>query len=247
MEFVEIWRVRRTLLWHAGIVAVIALIVLALPHAGTVRVNGSSGLAAPIGVLASIAAFLAAIFASSIGTSLNRESATRDLSWTKPISRTALAVRFVLVDVAGVVVAFLIAIAALAGISAYMGFAPYVDAAAPVQLVLGAGVAVMWYGLLQLLTCAFGSGARALAGILWPIAFAVGALSQLPGAIGAVMRALDVLNPLHYMSSASIEGGTGRAAVVPQVLPADERALLTWFFGLVFCAIAVCIWPRKEA
>lgn len=254
MEYVEFWRVRRSLLWHAGIVAAIVAVVLMLPQIGTVHVVGpggstkfAPGAGAPLGVLAAVAAVFAAIYASSVGTSLNRENGTRDLSWTKPLSRTVLALRYVLIDLAGVLVAFGIALAAEAVITTYMHFPPFFDAQAPVQIALGTGVGAMWYGLLQVSTCVAPPSARSLAGILWPVAFVVAGLAHLSGSIGAIMRALDVLNPLNYMSSTSVDGSTGSATVLQGPLPADERALIVWCFAFAFCALAIGLWPRKEA
>lgn len=254
MEYVEFWRVRRSLLWHAGILAVIVVVIVSLPQVGTVHVTGPSGSTsfapgqgAPLSVIAAMAAFFAAIYASSVGTSLNRENGMRDLSWTKPLTRTALALRYIILDLAGVVIAFAIALVALCSIAAYMHFPAYLDGPAPVQIALGIGVGAMWYGLLQVLTCVAPPGARSLAGILWPIAIAVGALSQLAGSFGAIMRVLDVANPLHYLSTTSIGGGTHSATAAQAGLPSDERLLIVWCFTLAFCALAVILWPRKEA
>jgi hypothetical protein len=249
MEQVELWRVQRSLLWHAGIVAAIVVLIMALPQVGTVHVAGPSGTSyfAPgtgvaLSVIASFAAFFAAIYASSVGTSLNRENVTRDLSWTKPLARSVLAARYVLIDLVGVVIAFAIALVAIGIIATYMHFPPYVDAQAPVELALGAGIGAMWYGLLQVLTCAAPPGARSLAGVLWPVALVCGALSAVPGSIGAIMRAIDVLNPLSYMGGGVVQHGTREIG-----MPADERALIVWGFALAFCALAIFLWPRKEA
>ena len=253
MEYVEFLRVRRSLLWHAGILAVIVLAVIALGHDTSVHINGSTGstqlgagLRLPVGVLATIGGFFAAIYASSLGTSLNRESLTRDLSWTKPLSRTLLAVRFLLLDVAGIVIAFAIAIAGALAVILHLQMVPVVDAATPVQLVLGAGVGVMWYGLLQVLTCAFPPGARALAGILWPIALVLEGLGDLQGNFGAIVRGLNVINPLAYLNDMT-GSHTDAAETMIRQIPLEVRTLTVWFCALVFCAIAVALWPRKEA
>lgn len=254
MEYVEFWRVRRALLWGSGGMAIIVLIILTLPQVGTVHVVGpggstnfASGIGAPVDALAGIAAFFAAIYASSVGTSLNRENATRDLSWTKPLPRSVLALRYILIDLCGIVIAFAVALAACLIVATYAHFPPFFDAQSPMQIALGVGVGAMWYGLLQVLTCVAPPGARSLAGILWPVALLVTGLSHIPGSIGAIMRALDVLNPLHYMSSTSVSGATGTATVLAGALPAGERAAIVWCFTLAFCALAVVLWPRKEA
>jgi hypothetical protein len=239
MEYVELLRVQRSLIWHAGILAVLVIGIIALGGHSAIHIAGTTGtttiapgVAVPISVLATIAAFFAAIYASSVGTSLNRESSTRDISWTKPLSRTLLALRFVLIDAAAVVVAFLIALAGVIAVLMYMHVTPVADAQTPEELLLGAGVGVMWYGLLQLMTCGFGPGARAMAGILWPVALLLEALGQLQGSIGAMIRAIDVVNPLAYLTNI----GKG---------PADQA--LVWFFAAAFCALAIAIWPRREA
>jgi hypothetical protein len=248
MEYVEFLRIRRSLVWHIGILAVLALGVMALAgHETSVNVNGTtqlmSGMHVPLGILAAIAGFFAAIFASSAGTSFNRESLRREISWTKPLSRTALAIRFVLIDVAGIGVAYAVALAAISAVLMRMQITPFLDETAPLQLALGFGVGAMWYALIQLLTCMLSPSARAISGILWPVAFAVSALTQVPGITGALFRVLDVINPLAYLSNTA--AGAHSAPVLN--LPLELRALTVWGFSILFCAIAVAIWPRKEA
>jgi hypothetical protein len=254
MELVELLRVRRSLLWHAGILFVLVLAIIALGPTMTINVNGSggstqiaSGMTVPLHLIATIAAFFAAIYASAVGTSLNRESATRDLSWTKPLSRTALAVRFVLIDLMGVVAGFVCALAAVVVVLAHANVAISADAQTPGQLILGAGVGGMWYGLLQVLTCGFPPAARAMAGILWPIALVLEGLKQLNGSFGAAVRTIDVANPLFYIGNMG-EAANGTVATALQTGPSVEIGALTvWFFTLVFCAAAIAIWPRREA
>jgi hypothetical protein len=242
MEYVELLRVRRSLIWNAGILAVVVIGILALGGDSTIHVNGgttriAAGASLPLGVIATIGAFLAAIYASSIGTSLNRESTTRDISWTKPVSRTVLAIRFVAIDLAGVLIAFAVAIILICLALAYLHVSVAADTDAPGQLVLGCGIGAMWYGLLQVLTCGFGSGARAMAGILWPISLVCQGLAELGGGVGQTMRAIDVLNPIGYLDAIAKPAAGGPEMAAP----------LVWFFALAFCALAIVIWPRREA
>jgi hypothetical protein len=253
MEYVELLRVRRSLIWHTGILVLLVFGIMALGGNSAIHISGttgtttiSPGVAVPISVLATIAAFFAAIYASSVGTSLNRESNTRDISWTKPISRTQLALRFVLIDLTGVVIAFALALAAIIAVLLYMHVTPVADAKAPSQLLLGAGVGVMWYALLELITCGFGPAARAMAGILWPVALALEGLGELHGNIGAVIRALDLFNPLAYLNNMASGAPDWAESVIGQI-PFDTRGLMVWLLAAVFCALAVAIWPRREA
>jgi hypothetical protein len=246
MEYVEFLRIRTSLAWHVGIAAVIALLIVMLSgHYTTVNVNGSTqpmpGTPVPFDTLATVAAFFGAIFASSAGTSLNRENATRDISWTKPLSRTVLAVRIIAIDLAGIVIAYVAALAAIVAVLMSLHGVPFFDAGAATQLVLGLGVGTMWYALIQAVSCTLPPGARALGGLTWPVAFAVGWFTHIPGAIGAFARIVNVINPLSYMSNTS-----GSPTDVSVATAADVQAATVWCFTVLFCVIAVVIWPRKE-
>jgi len=247
MEYVEILRMRRSLIRHVGILAAIGSIVLAFggQHA-SVDINGTSqlmsGMHVPLGALASIAAFYAAIFASSAGTSLNRENETRELSWTKPLSRSSLAVRFIAIDLVGVAIAYAAAIGVIAAVMTHMNIAPFIGDRAVPQLALGLGVGVMWYALIQVVTCMLPPGGRALSGVMWPVVFATGLFAQVPGVLGAIARALNVINPLSYLNLTS-----GAHGLLALGMPVEERALIVWGFTLLFCAISVAVWPKAEA
>jgi hypothetical protein len=250
MIYVEYLRVRNALVWHVGILGAVALVVLATSHSTSVIVDGRpavvAGVAVPVGGLAPIAMFFAAIFASSIGASLNRENTTRDISWTKPVSRTMLALQYVLVDLAGVAIAFAFAMAVIVAVAARIGAVPIVDATLVPQIALGFGCAAMWYALIQALTFWFGPGARAVAGILWPVALVALGVAHVPGVYGAVARLVDVINPLAYLGGFTVDG-SGAHDTSLWTMPLEARALAVWVLTAAFCAIAVTFWRRKEA
>jgi len=138
---------------------------------------------------------------------------------------------------------------AVAAVLVRMHFVPAIDPQFGPFMALGVGVGLMWYALLQMITCTFGPGARSLGGILWPIAFVALGVADVPGPLGIAARALDVINPLAYMegfSSTSAHTTTLHTNSLWQ-FPVEERALIVWFFTVLFCAIAIAIWPRKEA
>ena len=250
MIYVEYLRVRSALIWHAGVIGALLLLILSTNHNAAVTVDGhpavTSGLPIALGLLVPIAMFFGAIYASSVGSSLNRENGTRDISWTKPVSRTVLALQFVLVDLAGVAIAFTIAMLAVIAVVVRIGAVPLFDASFVPQLALGLGIAAMWYALIQVLTFWFGSGARAVGGILWPVALLALGIAHAPGVYGVFARALDVVNPLGYMSGFSVNSSGGHGESL-WTLPVEERALIVWLFTAAFCAIAIALWPRKEA
>jgi hypothetical protein len=104
----------------------------------------------------------------------------------------------------------------------------------------------MWYALIQVLTFWFPPGARAGGGILWPVAFVMLGLSKVPGPTGAIARMIDIINPLAYMSGVTFDSNGAHQNAVWD-LPVDERTLIVWAFAVVFCAIVIALWPRKEA
>jgi hypothetical protein len=249
MIYVEYLRVRTSLAWHAGILVVLTLVILATNHSTSVIVNGhpavTAGAPISLALLVPIAAFFGAIYASSLGTSLNRENVTRDISWTKPVSRTMLALQYVLVDLAGIVIAFAIAMLAVLAVIVRIGVVPVIDGPLVPQLALGLGIAAMWYALVQVLTFWFGPGARAVGGILWPVALLSLAMAGIPGAYGALARAVNLINPIAYLTTFSANGDGGNAYTF--WTPVDTRTLVVWFFTVLFCAIAITFWRRKEA
>lgn len=252
MEYVEFLRVRNLLKWYGLVLGVSLIGGLAFGHETTINVVGSAGtshlspgFAVPLAALVPVAMFLAAIFGSSAGTSLSREFLLRDIAWTKPLSRTLLAARYVLVDLAAMTVLFAATLAVVVAVLQRIDIPTTLTSDLGPQLLLGLGVGFMWYALLQLLTCRLPPAGMSLAGILWPVAlFALG-LSDSPGWFGALDRALDVVNPLAYMSGVSFTGGDARNLAVWQ-LPADERAAIVWGFAVLFSAMAIALWQRRE-
>jgi hypothetical protein len=253
MELVEFLRIRKSLLWHVGILAALVLLTFVLGQTGDVKVESDgttsrigSGMTLPLSALASIAMFYGAIFASSAGTSLNRENATRELSWTKPLSRTIIALRYVLIDAAAVVLVFALTLLAIAVVLAYHHVTPAIDPGIGTAFALGLGVSLMWYALVQALTFALPPGGRAIGGIMWPVALLCAGLAQVGGPTGVIARAIDVINPLAYMSGVTFASNGAHTNTVFQG-PMELRAVMVWAFSIAFCAIAVALWPRQEA
>jgi len=250
MVYVEFLRVRRTLTWHVGILAAITLLILYFGHDTMVNVNGHSelvsGMTVPLGQLSVVAMFFATIYASSLGSSLNRENQVRDISWTKPIPRGLLAAQYIVTDVAAIALLFALTMLAVIVAILRLQFVPVFDATLVPQLALGLGVAVMWYALIQLITFWFPPGARSAGGILWPVAFVAIALAKAPGPLGIAARALDVINPIAYLDGV-ISTSTGVHQESLWQWPVEDRALIVWLFAALFCAIVIALWPKKEA
>jgi hypothetical protein len=253
MEYVEFLRVRRSLTWHLGILGLLTLAVLVFGHHTSITIDDgesasrvAAGMSVPLMALAPIAMFFAAIYASTAGTSLNREFMVRDLAWTKPIARNALALRYIAVDLAAVALVYALSLLAILAALTKFGVATVADAQSFEYLVFGLGVSVMWYGLVQVTTCLLPPRGLALAGILWPVALVDVGLCRVDGTTGLVAHAVAIFNPLAYMSGVTFDGHGATEKSIWQ-LPADERALAVWFFAALFCAVAIAVWPRREA
>lgn len=250
MAYVEYLRVRRLFGWYILILAALVLLALYFGQISTVEVQGSTkrlaGMAVPLGALVPIGMFFAAIFSSSVGSSLNRENQTRDLSWTKPLSRSLIALQFLVIDIAAVLLLFACAMLGVVLVLMRMQMVPVLGPDFVWYVILGAGVALMWYGLVQALTAWSPPGARSIPGLLWPVCLLLLALAHAPGSIGAISRAIDVVNPLSYMSGVQFSA-QGAAQEVVSTLPLELRVPVVCLFALLFCAIAVYVWPRREA
>jgi hypothetical protein len=248
MAYVEFLRARRSLTWIVGILVALTLLILYFGNTSGIHVDGQSpvfpGMPVPLGKLAVIAMFFGAIYASSAGTSLNQENLTRDLSWTKPIPRTVLALQIVLIDVAAIAIVYVLALFAVIAVLLRMQMVPVFDPSFVPEAALGLGVSVMWYALIQVLTFGFAPGARAIAGILWPVAFVALGLAHVPGPLGTIARTIDIFNPLSYASGMSQESGRQSSIAA---IPLEARLICTWMFSVIFCAIAIAFWPKKEA
>jgi hypothetical protein len=253
MEYAEFLRVRRSLAWYAGILAALALAALALGHQLKIDVQNGDGstlynsrMALPLGALAPIGMFYAAIYGSSAGGSLNREYWLHDIAWTKPIARTVLALRYVLIDLAALTVLYALTIVATIAIAARFGIPMFADASLVAELVLGLCVAAMWYGLVQVLTFWLPRSSLSIGGILWPVALLMIALRNVPGPAGMLAHAIDVINPLAYQDGVTIDASGAHADAVWQA-PAPILASETALFAVLFCGIAIAFWPRREA
>jgi hypothetical protein len=156
-----------------------------------------------------------------------------------------IAARFIAIDLVTVALVYALTFGAVIVVLASLHVPTLMDDSFPALLVLGLGGSFMWYGLVQALTFWLPSGGRAIGGIMWPVLLALAGLAHIDGPVGKLATALDVINPLAYMSGINrTTSGTG--ASVFQA-PAEIRLAAVWFFAAVFCAIVIVLWPKKAA
>jgi hypothetical protein len=204
----------------------------------------------PLGILFGVSSLVAILFATIVGTSLNKENCLGGFAFTKPISRERLALTYFAVDAGGMIAAFLmqliISFVALA-IVGILGRV-FVDSTAPYILVLGLGVAVMWYGMLQAITSGLRFGGGMFIGIGWGVCFfllALHGVTALGPAFHALITGLNFLNPLAYFTSFGITGENVTTTSL-NVISDPFRVIIPWTIGIVGCAIAIFSWKRVE-
>ncbi|MGP6158028.1 MAG: hypothetical protein ACLPYS_11100 [Vulcanimicrobiaceae bacterium] len=281
MAYLEFLRVRTRLLWFGGILLAVIAVALVSAHSGHLHVQAgpsnvnvlgdddlsaagahagrgarhAAGLAGgiPVDPLLLLAGFMALIFASIVGPSLNREWDTLDFSWTQPISRVKLALVYMSVDAAGIACAFLFAFCCTLVPFAANGWLSLVAVQSDTVTValVALGSAFMWYALLQAASSWYAGRAAGVAqGVSWAAFTLLLSLGKTPDfgpLFHDVVLALNFLNPLAYVDSFTVL----QSAVVTEnvILPLslDMRLLAVWSIGLTACAIAVAGWKRLEA
>ena len=248
MEYVEIQRARRVLFWYAVVLlGCFALAVIAIysshPHVSG-GPNGHENLSSFLGA----AVFGALIVATFLATGLNAEHATTAIIWTRPRSRESIAWRYIAVDLAAIVAAYVILLALIVGGMALFGVLSFVrfDAAKSLTvLLLCMGVAAMWYGLISVAAARVaGHGAR-FASLSWAVFLILGGLAAapLPDLLHYLIVALNYLNPLSWL------GHIGSSSHSNNVIPFDApvRAAGAWAIAIVAIVASVKLWATREA
>jgi hypothetical protein len=194
------------------------------------------------------ATFIATI---TIGSSLNRANEGRDLLWTLPFSRVAIASRYVALDIAFILAAFIETVV-------IFGIVPVVKWHLPgsanayytwLALFTAIGANLMWYAWLQLATAGTTLKGGMIAGLFWAalvLARVPLYVRWIPGLHNAAM-VLNVMNPLSYLVMGKFQAvGFGRHIALFPNEP-SLRAVLPWLFTALALPLAVSIWRRAEA
>lgn len=273
MAYVEFLRVRRALVIFAIAIASIELVNLLVHQFGSVVTtktgahvgieigSGEAGmtpvrdivahLTIPLELVFGIAGYAAAFFATIFASSLNKENGYAHFAFTKPISRTRLALEHIGIDAIGILGAFFIVCAAIFVSFAVDGYLAHIDVnvRAFEVAVLLLGVGFMWYGILQAVTASYRGKGGAFVGWSWLVfGVLIGVRDQpfLGPIFGPIVRMLDFFNPFSYAPTISDDH---RGAATVSTLtggPLEAQIALAWGIAIVACAIAVVAWKRVE-
>lgn len=251
MEYVEVLRTRRVLFWFGvTLLATLVLNLLSFGHLHTSAdtphdITGKIPLSGFI--IGSI--FITYIIVAFVAQNLSNEGNTLAITWTRPMTRYAIAWRFVVVDFATIAVCFCVTLAAgLLAVWAYgFGSAIRLDSAASYELLLGVGTVVLWYGIIVAASARFPGRGGMIAGLSWGAFFVLASLwaLPLPWLIHDIVTVLNYLSPLAYISAAAGSASNGGHHAI--TLPDPWLAIVPWCIGIVMLVGGVRLWATREA
>lgn len=239
-------RARRALTWYGAILFACLALGLALAFKdGSPRIQMShdQNPMIPFQYLLAGSAIGPLILAAFLAVGLDAEYKTIAITWTRPISRLAIALRYLAVDLGALVATWALTLVAVLIPLFVIGLGQYITFGGPIarSAALVFGAAVMWYGLVVLVTTLLPGRGAAVAGASWGYALFVPVLSAIPfpPLLHKVVLALNYLNPMAYI------GGKGESH--PLIAGNDlQHAVAAWLIGLVALAIATQIWTKRE-
>jgi hypothetical protein len=266
MIYVELLRAYRALAVFTVVIAACTLLAVAgvAQARGHIVVEDTHGGGIAVAALVIGAVYVGLAVAIALGNTLNRESATVAIAWTRPIPRRRTALEFVAVDLAAIAIAIAIVFAALVAILAAAGILSLVHNTRGLleSVVAGVGMAFMWYGLLQAATAGLdprrGGAIRGLSAPVFVILAGLMTL-RLPPALHGIIVAINVVNPFAWYSGTSPHGvgifiGTGSSAAAQMQahrlfsgVPEPLALVVPWIIGAIAVALAIRLWTRREA
>lgn len=203
---------------------------------------------APFSMLFAIAGFVAAIFATVLGTSLACENSGHlEVAWTRPASRVGYALRLMLVDAGGIWAMWVFTVLLCLAVIYVKGWQHYMSSDATEWLVLSRFLLypLAWYGLVVGLSASVRGKGGAIAGFSWLGAAVLVALLSvnLPPAIHDVLVFLNYFNPILYGSYSS---GADTARHIMMLAPIVSIIGLT---GITILGVVAALvqWRRLEA
>lgn len=255
MYYMEFLYVRNRLLWFMGIITAIALVFLyfvAFPPPGAhIRNEGQDVLMDPMLILASVPAL---VMASMLAGTLNRDQSHLAYVWTRPIPRARIALTYVLIDAAAILLSYGFVVAVVMAVLAVPPQNHVIpDADTGAILARSILVPLMIYAIVEIATSWIPQRFQSAIGIFWGAAWATLILAELnlPFPLGQLLRLLNLLNPIAYFPS--YQGHGVNVQMGPEELPHiptiafDLQTLLGYAICLVALIVATYNWKRMEA
>jgi hypothetical protein len=267
MEYVEILRARRHLIWFTAILAASFLLTLITALTGHLQTRGHMTMGSiPVPYLEGICFFGALIIASFVAPGLHAEHTTLALTWTRPMPRSTIAWRFIAVDLAAMLIGALIVAIVILGQMLVVGILGYVSFNAGdffVTLIEATGAALMWYGLIMVASVRIPERAGMIAGFSWIVFSVISVLAYTPifwPIVHDLFAILNLFNPLAYFgggghaggASVSIDASSGAAGTLPGpqygelITSPIAKTIVSYVIAAAALAATVRLWSTRE-
>ena len=200
-----------------------------------------------------LAGFFALIVATIRSSSLDVLTRTPAITFTRPISRTVIALQNFALDAATIAIVWLITLGILTAIIAAFGGIGYLGSPSDALVVVGlvGAVMVMWYGLVTLATTLFPARGGAIVGISWAAFIVTPAVARIPfpQPVSGLLHALLFLDPMAYLTGihGSISFGSDESDTSALIFSVGLRSAVAAVIGIIALAAAIQVWNRKDA
>ncbi|MBC5798641.1 MAG: hypothetical protein GIX03_16460 [Candidatus Eremiobacteraeota bacterium] len=200
------------------------------------------GTTTPLDAFLGFGTLIAFIFSIGVYTSLHAQAQSLHLAFTKPLSRTRLALKFFAVDLASIGAMYLIATVLALIPFAVVGSLGRIVPPTPTVIVALGGILLL-YGWMQASTAWTQGGPGGIVAALWIAFVIVPSLTQTPlPQLNAAAGVLWLLDPLRYLGV----NNSRWAFTWTPALATFGVVALAWGLGIAACAIAVINWNRVE-
>lgn len=229
-----------------------------VPGGSVVKIDEGSGAPEDLSYYFAFATLVALIVATILGAPFARENEGHlELTFTKPVSRTALALGTIAADVAGIAAAWVMTVIFMMIGHTIFEVPNYTYGSGDtIVLVIGLLGAFAWYALLNAATASMKRNYGGVLGTAWPIALGLGGITHAPlgdsplailiRAIGSALLWLFPTTYLHFTFISGMGSEVHRRAVTADVSPQTDLIVLACL-ALVYGAFAIYQWRRVEA
>jgi hypothetical protein len=253
MYYVELLAARHRLGWFSLAVVLIGLIAVTTVRLAPQSSAEPSSIAVPFNVVLLGASWFACIMATLVAGTLSRDCSHIPYMWTRPVARERIALEYIAVDIAAILLAFALLIGvSVATLDAIPRLHVVADDSALRTLLRAVAVPLMWYGLVEVATSWNGARARAMIGVSWGLFWMLALLDafSLPGIPGKLLIVLNIFNPMAYLPQVhapNVDFQVGVLGLPPLPLTFDEQTVLVYTIFVVSCIVATYAWKRMEA
>ncbi|HTX03101.1 MAG TPA: hypothetical protein VMD07_05425 [Candidatus Acidoferrales bacterium] len=253
MYYVEFLSARNRLGWFSLAVVLVGMVAVTAVRLAPQPAAALPSISVSFNVILLGASWFACIMATLVAGTLSRDYCHLPYMWTRPVHRERIALEYVAVDVAAIVVAFaLLIVVTVVSLDAMPRLHVIADGTAWPILLRALAVPLMWYGLVEVATSWNGARARAMIGISWGLFWVLAILDGLsfPGILGKLFIVLNIINPMAYLPQAhtqDVDFQVGVLGLPSLPLTFNEQTLLVFAIFAVSCIVAIYAWKRMEA